>query len=48
MNDWNNFGASESHTDVYLQTSAVSGAIDTSLRNLQDKAELITLEQLSR
>lgn len=47
LTDWNGLGEIESQTDVYLQGAAVSNAIDSSLRTLQDKIGLITLEQLS-
>lgn len=47
LNNWTGLGEIESQTDVYLQGTAVDNAIDSSLRSLESKPGMITLEQLS-
>lgn len=47
MTDWTCLGDIEGRTDIYLQSTVVSNAVDSSLKALQDKIGLISLEQLS-
>ena len=47
MTDWNGLGSIESHTAAYIATATVSGGVDTSVRQLQEKTGALTLEQIS-
>jgi hypothetical protein len=47
MKDWETLGIIEGHTETYLEISAVTKAIDSSLQKLQDKVGSLTLGQLS-
>jgi hypothetical protein len=47
MTDWNELGSIESHTAVYIATATVTGALETSVRHLQERTGALTLEQIS-
>ena len=47
MTDWSGLGAIQSHTSAYLETPAVTEAIEASLQRLQERIGTITLSQLS-
>jgi hypothetical protein len=47
MMDWNELGSIESHTAAYIATATVTGALDASVRHLQERTGALTLEQIS-
>jgi hypothetical protein len=47
MTDWTELGSIESHTAAYIATATVRGAMDTSVRHLQERIGTLTLEQIS-
>ena len=47
VDNWLELGDIEAHTRIYFENAAVSDAIDTSLRRLQEKVGSITLGQIS-
>jgi hypothetical protein len=47
MTDWNELGSIESHTAAYIATATITGALDTSLRRLQERTGSLTLGQIS-
>ena len=47
MTDWNELGSIESHSAAYIATGIVTGALDTSVRQLQERTGALTLDQIS-
>jgi hypothetical protein len=47
MTDWNDLSSIESHTAAYIGTAIVTGALDTSVRHLQERIGALTLGQIS-
>jgi predicted acylesterase/phospholipase RssA len=47
MTDWNELGSIESHAAAYIVTAIVTGALDSSIRHLQERTGALTLEQIS-
>jgi hypothetical protein len=47
MTDWDDLGLIETHTAAYIATTTVTGALDTSVRHLQDRNGTLTLAQIS-
>jgi hypothetical protein len=47
MTDWNELGSIESHTAAYVATATIAGALDISVRHLQERTGALTLEQIS-
>jgi hypothetical protein len=48
MTDWNGLGLIDTHTTAYIATASVTGALDTSVRHLQERTGALTLGQISK
>jgi hypothetical protein len=48
MTDWNDLGPIESHTAAYIATATVTGALDISVRHLQERIGALTLGHVSK